>query len=274
MDVRSTDQSYEDEGATGVIYGPSGYGKTVMLSTLPSPFIMVCEPDGVKSIKGMGRTVSYVEPYSFKEMKEAIALFRRGNEKALKEDGKLRWESFCVDSITGAEDRLIIEAVQKGGPLTRDHAAESLSQQGWGQLGDRHRIIRVQALDLRRLGCHVFFTALPKEVPRPGDDNAKMMVPAISGQSGQRTPALFSLVLRMDLGKQRGETIRKVITQASPVGFAKDRYHRLAHTEIADFRIILAKCGFNVGSTPADEMEAEAKAKGAAKDAPTGNGGK
>lgn len=252
LEIRTTAKHYEDEPLTGVIYGLSGNGKTVVLSTLPRPFLVITEPDGVKSIRGMGRTVDYVEAFTFADMKIAIAEFREQQKRAIAKDGDRRWDSFCLDSLTGLEERLI-EEILPGKGMHRDEDKGALSLQGWGKLGSWHRIIRLAALDMRKLGAHVILTALPKEVSMP--DGRQCWGPNVSGQAKYATPAAFSLVLGMDLkrDKKSPDGIQRFFRcKASPQWMAKDRSNCLNEREPADFRVLLKKCGYEPRETPAD----------------------
>jgi phage nucleotide-binding protein len=197
-------------GVKMLVYGSSGAGKTTLIKTLDSPFIISSE-SGLLSLADSD--IPAVEVQTESELKEAY-------EYALKSD----YQSICLDSISDIAESILAEYKEKF----------TDGRQAYGKLND---IIGKYLRLFRDIkGKNVYITAKEGKQEVSG---VAVAAPAMPGQTlTTNVPYVFDLVLRLEANK-KGERI--IHTAASFTQVCKDRSGKLDKTEDANLTNIIKK---------------------------------
>lgn len=226
-----------DRGVKLCVYGPAGYGKTMLNATLPKPFIVSIEKgllsltrENIERVYGANRPdicydIPVAEITSFSDMFE---VFRFVRESKHAQD----FESISLDSISDIAEVCLASAKKmfKDGRLAYADAAEKM--QG---------MIR----DFRDLpGKNVYFSAKRE---RDKDAASGAMLYTAQMPSRQLTDALphfFDEFFSLEITPKdaaTGQSFRFLRTQPDPQFYAKDRSGRCAEIEEPHLGKIIAK---------------------------------
>jgi len=172
------------------LYGDTGSGKTMAASTFPRTLFLV--PQNENSITTLrGRDVPY---YEIIDMSSPVNAGVGGMIPVLEEIEKaydqgpdaFPFDTIVIESISHYAD-LCIEEMSKGNALQMD-------QQKWGRLGSHFRNLQTR---LRKLDCHVVFTALAKAsiIADAEDGGARTPgSPLIQGQTALKLPSACDVI--------------------------------------------------------------------------------
>ena len=184
----------------GVVYGPAGWGKTVLCSTAPTPLIISAEM-GLLSLRGLD--VDYVEVHSIEEIGEAFLM--------IAEPETCQYETVCLDSVSDVAECMLAELK----PQFTD------KRQAYGEMADKMlKLLRA----LRNLShINVIVTAKARHIV--SDIGVSSFVPSCPGQVlPEAIPYIFDLMMPIKIGKlEDGSTYRFLQTQPSLKWAAKDR---------------------------------------------------
>ena len=188
------------DGVKMLMYGASGTGKTTMIKTAPSPFIISSE-SGLLSLSG--HDIPAVEVRTEDELEEAY-------QYALKSE----YETICLDSLSDISESILAELKGKF----------SDGRQAYGKLQD---IIGKYVRLFRDLkGRNVYITAKESKIDMNGVIIAQ---PSMPGQTlTNNLPYFFDLLLRLEANK-KGERI--IHTASTFTQICKDRSGKLNKTE-------------------------------------------
>ena len=172
------------------LYGDTGSGKTKAASTFPRPLFLV--PQNENSITTLrGQDVPYYEIIDMSSpvadgiggMIAVLDEIERAYDKGPEE---FPFDTIVIESISHYAD-LCIEEMSKGNALQMD-------QQKWGRLGSHFRNLQTR---LRKLDCHVVFTALAKaSVIADAEDGGGQApgAPLIQGQTALKLPSACDVI--------------------------------------------------------------------------------
>jgi phage nucleotide-binding protein len=196
-------------GVKMIMYGASGAGKTTLISTLPSPFIISSE-SGLLALAGFD--IPAAEVTTEKDLKEAY-------EYALKSD----YETICLDSISDIAESILAEYKGKF----------SDGRQAYGAIADTiGKYLRL----FRGMDKHVYITAKEGKQEING---VSIVAPSMPGNTlTVNVPYIFDLVLRLESNK-KGERI--IHTASSFTQTCKDRSGKLDKTEAPDLGALIKK---------------------------------
>lgn len=207
MKIISTNSVHLD-GVKILMYGASGAGKTTMIKTAPSPFIISSE-SGLLALSDVD--IPAVEINNEKDLEEAY-------QYVLKSD----YETICLDSVSD-----IAEAV-----LSVEKTKSKDGRAAYGALADTmNKYIRLFR-DLK--GKNVYFSAKEARIDMGG---TLMYGPSMPGQTlTTNLPYFFDEVLRLEADK-KGD--RVVHTKSSYTQICKDRSGKLDKTVEANISTII-----------------------------------
>lgn len=214
-------QNTQDLPATsikGVVYGPAGWGKTVLCSTAPTPLIISAEK-GLLSLRGYD--VDYVEVTTIEEIGEAFLM--------IAEPETCQYETVCLDSVSDVAECMLAELK----PQFTD------KRQAYGEMADKMlKLLRA----LRNLShVNVIVTAKARHIV--SDIGVSSFVPSCPGQVlPEAIPYIFDLMMPIKIGKlEDGTTYRFLQTQPSLKWAAKDRSGLLDAVEEPDLSKLFYK---------------------------------
>lgn len=199
MEIKST-QAVSANYLKMVVYGEAGAGKTRLIPTLPSPFILSAE-GGLLSIRE--HNLPYVEIESMAAMTEAFQWIR-GSQEAQ------GFASICIDSLSEISEICLNEELEQN----KD------PRKAYGKMADR---VLGMLRRFRGLQKHVYFTAKMGQIQ---DGEAGLVRgPILPGKIMTREiPYLFDMLMAYRVNQTiDGATQRWLQTQPDGVWFAKDR---------------------------------------------------
>jgi hypothetical protein len=222
MQVQFTNKIDLRNGVKGVVFGPSGVGKTVLISTAPRPFIFNAEK-GLLSLRKYN--IPYVTISTGKELEEAFIWATKSAETK-------NYDTFALDSLSEIAE-VITAMERKKNPDARKYvpaAADSI-----------YGLVR----SFRDLpNKHVVCIAKQQTV-ETGDlasGSIKTSTPLMPGEKLQNNlPYFWDVVLHMAQMAYQGQSYRVLRTQATPYYHAKDRSGMLSDIEPPDLTALFKK---------------------------------
>lgn len=231
--LKSAYQLSASAGIKATIYGRSGVGKTVLLTTAPDPVILSAE-SGLLSLRKVieERRVAMKNPNydvpvipirGLPDLQQAYFWMASSAEAR-------RFQTFGLDSVSEIAEQIIADEKKK----TRD------PRQAYGAVIDEVLTLYRKYRDF--VGPNIVFIA-KQEMIRHGVTGAVSYAPMFPGQQlTPQTPYLFDEVFNMFVGKDNeGKDFRALRTQPDHEYEAKDRSGRLAPFEWPDLSYIFAK---------------------------------
>lgn len=231
--LRSSYTGSVSNGIKVTVYGRSGVGKTVLLSTAPSPIILSAE-NGLLSLRKVieQRRVELNNPNydiphypirNYADLKAAYLWMSTSKEAR-------QFQTFGLDSVSEITEQILSDEKKK----TRD------PRQAYGAIVEEVLTIFRQFRDFA--GPNVVFLA-KEEMSKHGITGAMRYGPMFPGQQlGQQSPYLFDEVFNLFVGKDNeGKSFRALRTQPDHEYEAKDRSGRLDPIEWPDLTYIFNK---------------------------------
>jgi hypothetical protein len=233
----------ETRGIKGVIFGPSGIGKTTLLWTLMASTTLFFDLEaGDLAIEGLA--IDVIRPRTWKECRD-FAVFIGGPNPALRGEqpySQAHFDEVCGrfgdPAVLGKYDTIFIDSITVAGRLCFQWCKgqpEALSEKtgkpdvrGAYGLHGREMIAWLTHLQHTR-GKNVWFVGILDQ--KLDDFNRKIFVPQIDGsKTGLELPGIVDQVITMiDVPDAQGQPQRGFVCQTlNPWGYpAKDRSGRL-----------------------------------------------
>lgn len=223
MQIQYTDKLNLSNGVKGVLYGPSGIGKTRLISTAPRPFVFNAEK-GLLSLKQF--KIPYVTISTFKELDDAFNWAAKSTEAK-------NFDTFCLDSLSEIAE-VISASERKKNPDARKYvpaASDSIYQ-----------LVRAfRDLERKHVVC-----ICKQQLIEMGDlttGSIKCATPLMPGEKLQNNlPYFWDVVLHMTNGVTvEGKKWEGLHTAATPYYHAKDRSGKLEPLEYPDLTNLFKK---------------------------------
>lgn len=235
MVFTTAEQASTTSGVKALIYSPAGYGKTVLVATLPTPVLISAE-SGTLSLKranlerlfGKGRRdISYDIPTiaitTYDDFVDAFNWCKGAHEAQ-------GFQSVALDSITEMAEAILNNAKR----LVKD------PRQAYGDLIER---METKIREFRGLNKHVYFAA--KQEPFKDElSGAVKYGPSMPGKKlGPALPYFFDEVFTLRIGHdtQSNQSYRYLQTQPDIQYEAKDRSGMLAPVEMPHLGYLFTK---------------------------------
>lgn len=191
--------------AKGLIFGPSGQGKTHFLGTAEddertSPMLLLDFEGGIDTLVGLDIDVAPIREWD--DYNEAYELLTSDSKENI-------YKSVGFDSASETHTWALLQILEKEGDSRRNPDLIEMGDYGVASTQMR-RLLR----HFRDLPMHVFFTAHAKETEERGV--GKVKVPAMAGQMAEEIVGLMSVVGYLAIGEEDGETFRTLILQNMP----------------------------------------------------------
>lgn len=215
----------------GLVYAPSGNGKTTLAKTLKkyNPLVISAEA-GMMSLAGSG--VDYID-ITKDDKGDLLPKEKRADrlkevyQYVQSEEAKKKYSCLVLDSIT--EMGQLIQGVAR-----LAYPDEKQNFQMWGKYGEMMRDLVKAFRDLP--GYHVIFICL-STIDK--DENGRRYAAFdLSGKIGEQLPAFFDLVMYLHVD---AESRRTLVCQPTDAIFAKDRSSKLDRVEPADLGLVFNK---------------------------------
>lgn len=206
----------------GLIFGPSGHGKTTFLGSAQyddrtSPMLILDFEGGSESLVGLD--VDVVRVTDWKTYNEAFDYLA---------NDKHDYKSVGIDSISETHIFSLLNILKEEGPTRRD---PDLLQQG--DYGKALVLMRRLLREFRDLPLHVFFTALAKEELDAREGMVKK--PSLAGALADEVPGMMSVVGYLALTTDgEGNTIRSLLLKNHARIRTKIRSPWAKHEEVPD----------------------------------------
>ena len=217
--IKRTSQVHQHTGVRIVVYGMSGAGKTCLIPTLPTPFVISSE-GGLLSIAGAD--VPYTDVDSYDSLIEAYRFVSESQEAAA-------FQSIALDSISEIAERV----------LAHEKRTNKDGRAAYGEMATQVVEIIRAFRDLK--GKHVYFSA---KAEKSQDETGKMLYgPSMPGNKlGQQIPYLVDEVFALRVERaQDGSVTRALQCQPDSAWQAKDRSGRLSQWEAPDLGAVISK---------------------------------
>lgn len=223
MQIHYTDKIDLSNGVKGVVFGPSGVGKTRLIGTAPRPFIFNAEK-GLLSLRQY--KIPYVTVSTFKELDDAFAWAVKSNEAK-------NFDTFALDSLSEIAE-VVTANERKRNPDARKYvpaAADSV-----------YHLVRAFR-DLPRKHVVCIAKQQTVEVGDLSTGSIKCATPLMPGEKLQNNlPYFWDVVLHMCNGvTSEGKKWEGLHTSATPYWQAKDRSGRLEPLEYPDLTNLFKK---------------------------------
>lgn len=171
-------------------YGDTGTGKTSAAATFPSPLFLVPASEG-SELTLAGRDVDFIKlgrdhqdrHIDVREhMTKVLCDLEDRHVRLLKgDDDALPWETIVVESLTHYCDMLVASIGEDG--------RKQMDMQKWGLVSTH--LTQMQAR-LRRLPCHVVYTALAKL--SDGEGKTQVGMPSVQGSQAIKMPTSCDII--------------------------------------------------------------------------------
>jgi len=238
----------ETRGIKGVIFGPSGIGKTTLLWTLTATTTLFMDLEaGDLAIEGLA--IDAIRPRTWKECRD-FAVFIGGPNPALRGEqtySQAHYDEVCGrfgdPAVLGKYDTVFIDSITVAGRLCFQWCrgqSEAMSEKtgkpdvrGAYGLHGREMIAWLTHLQHTR-GKNIWFVGILDQ--KLDDFNRKIFMPQIDGaKTGLELPGIVDQVITMiDVPDANGQPQRTFVCQTlNPFGYpAKDRSGRLEMLEV------------------------------------------
>ena len=219
--VRSNE--LRQEGLAAIFYGPSGFGKTVLLGTLPEGLTLFCDIEGgTASISDKNHDVIRI-----RSLDDLIELY-----EALK-NGELRYRFVALDSISELEK--VIQFSRKS-----VKGKTFMSMKEYGETAEILREYIRKFRDLKEQGISVVFTALEMLVDIVSETETRTKrVPLVSRKFYEEFCGLMDMVGRLVINKENAE--RAILFEGNDHFLAKTRIKVVNTTEPPDLTVLFRK---------------------------------
>lgn len=211
------------DGIKSLIYGKSGVGKTVLLSTAPAPIIISAE-SGLLSLRKLKTPIPYIEIRNYTELTD-IARWARESVEAK------QFYTVGLDSLSEVGEFILAEELRKN----KD------PRKAYGELTVQVLAMTKYFRDIK--GKAVVIVA-KEEYDKDEGQNMMIYGPSLPGKkSGPQLPYLFDEVFQLVVGKdaQTNQEWRALRTKPSFQHTAKDRSGMLDEYEPANLTHVFKK---------------------------------
>lgn len=220
-------------GLKVLVYGRSGAGKTVLVSTAQNPLYIMAENGQLSLRKIIEERRAQLNNPRYDLPMIAIRNIQdlRNTWQWVSQSREARqFATFGLDSISEIAEQILAEEKKK----TKD------PRQAYGAVIDETLTIFRNFRDLQ--GPNVIFIA-KEEMVRHGVSGAVRYQPMFPGQgTGPQAPYMFDETFRLFIGKDNeGKDFRALLTQPDFESDAKDRSGRLDPVEYPDMTYIINK---------------------------------
>lgn len=222
VQVITAAQAAQASGIKGLVYGPSGAGKTVLCGTAPAPVVISAER-GLRSLAQILPTTACIEVQTYNEMYDAYLWATSSREAQA-------FATLCLDSATEIAEVVLTDLKRQ----TKD------PRKAYGELQDTVLSMFRYFRDIP--GKNVVFTA-KQDMQKDGLTGAQSFRPMMPGQAlPLQLPYFFDEVFQLHAGKNAdGQEFRALRTRRDVQYEAKDRSGRLAEWEPADLTYVFNK---------------------------------
>lgn len=223
LQFTTTAEESKVNGVKLMVYSESGMGKTVLMSTMPNPFVISLEsglmslaPGNLRRIHGDDPTVSRnflaIPVRNSAEFRDAVLWAETSHEAR-------QYESGCIDSASDMLERLLVDAKLSNAD---GRAAYGVTQDEGLALFKRFRDIP---------GMNVYMTSKMAKVVNPITGFTKCAPPAPGKNLAVAIPYLFDLMFALRLGEDEQGSYRYLQTGPCLQYEAKDRSGALDFNE-------------------------------------------
>ena len=218
--VNFTDQ-WKNNGLKILGYGPSGIGKTYMISTCPRPLVInVATENGLLTLRN--KAIPYITISNINELEDVMDYLQ-------KEENWVKFDTLCIDSLSEVAEVCLAEQKEanKDGRKAYSAMADEMME----------RIRNLISIPEKNLYC----ICKQKKIQ---DDNGRILFsPDVPGNSfSQKLPYYFDEVFAFRMMKNsEGEMMRYIQTYPDERYDAKDRSGNLSQFEEPDISKIISK---------------------------------
>ncbi len=222
MNIFYTDKITAADGFKGLLYGPSGVGKTRLIATAPRPFVFSAEK-GLLSLRKF--KIPYCVINNYKELTDAYLWAMKSNEAK-------SYDTWCLDSLSEMAEVVSTEERRKNSDPRKYSPAVADAM---------YSIIR----DFRDTKQKHIVCIAKQIIVETGTAPliVKCAIPIMPGEKLQNNlPYFWDGVFHMFNGTTpEGKTWEALHTRASPQWQAKDRSGNLDDIEYPDLGAIFKK---------------------------------
>ena len=237
-------------GATLLLYGESGTGKTSSLGTLRGKTLVIDIEGG--SVVLRGKDVDIVSVPS--DLAGLKGLFDEITLNA----SSMGYANICLDSATELQSFMLVA-------LGKKQTSGTPSLNDYGVVNFKMREYMRKLRDLRDLGINVVVTALemPVELEHDEDVTRTKMFPMMSRKLAPEICGLFDVVARLGVSDKEGHKgERYMLLDGDDGTMAKNRYGNAKYWLNADIGAFLENATSVISAVPAEVQEVKpAKAK-------------
>lgn len=211
-----------DEGIKSLVYGGSGVGKTPLLATAPSPFIISGEK-GLLSLRRCNPPVPYGEFTNLQQLYDILAWCVNSHEAR-------QFYTLGLDSVSEAMEVKLADLLKK----SKD------GRKAYGELAtEGTELIR----NIRDISWKSVVVIAKEEYDKDEASGMMMFRPMLPGNKlPQATPYLFDETFQMLVGRDAGNAdVRYLRTRRTAQHVARDRSGMLAEFEPANLTYIFSK---------------------------------
>tara|TARA_R110000824_G_scaffold398085_1_gene601731 strand:+ start:2055 stop:2771 length:717 start_codon:yes stop_codon:yes gene_type:complete len=227
--IKTPNELVEQQGAKLLIYGASGAGKTTSLKTAPGKTLVVSMESGLLSIKNSDN-LHAIEVKAASEIEEIASML---------ENGTLKYDTVCLDSITEMSEILLAQEKAK----TKD------PRRAYGE------VIEVMIKTMRRfrdLPIHVVFIAKEQSIRDEATGTFHYQPMMVGAKLPTQIPYFFDEVLCMRVFDDEDKDGKKIISRwfQTRIGqgyTAKDRSGKLGEFVAPNLTDIIKQLGFASG---------------------------
>ena len=234
MIIKNTNDVQQSNGIKILVYGEAGAGKTRLISTLPTPFVIDVE-NRLLSITGNG--------IAYKDVKSTDDLIEVYTWLVSSEEAK-QYESIVVDSISELSEICYLEEVRREAEAAKQENRKVNSYAPYGNMASSMINFTKKLLLINK---HVYFIA---RLDRSNDElNRIVYNPATAGQKlAQTLPHLFDEFFALRVEKDNNGVERGVLQcTRNNAWHCRDASGKLSAFETPDLGAIIRKIGGHNG---------------------------